>query len=164
MRTPRKLLRRRLERALSRTRARISEIHRQPAPQELESGGDNTPLSEDEDRTNEVEQKELDDMRLEQYVEREGEILNALKRMQEGTYGVCVSCGNRVDEERLSAIPDASLCIRCAEASEGPGEPGERATEPRLAGWGEADETLETARYEHERRPQPQPQPQPQPE
>jgi RNA polymerase-binding protein DksA len=40
-----------------------------------------------------------------------GEIDAALKRLDEGTYGTCVRCGNPIGEERLEARPWALLCI-----------------------------------------------------
>jgi RNA polymerase-binding transcription factor DksA len=41
------------------------------------------------------------------------EIDMALTRMLEGTYGLCVQCGNPIPRERLRAIPHASLCVTC---------------------------------------------------
>lgn len=35
----------------------------------------------------------------------------ALKRMDEGTYGLCTRCGRPIPEERLEAKPYAALCI-----------------------------------------------------
>jgi RNA polymerase-binding protein DksA len=35
----------------------------------------------------------------------------ALARIDEGTYGRCERCGKELDEERLDAIPWATLCI-----------------------------------------------------
>lgn len=39
------------------------------------------------------------------------EIETALRRIDDGTYGLCVACGRRIDEERLEAVPYATLCI-----------------------------------------------------
>ena len=39
----------------------------------------------------------------------------ALLRMDEGTYGLCTSCGNAIATGRLQVRPQAALCIRCAE-------------------------------------------------
>lgn len=44
------------------------------------------------------------------------QVNQALQRMQEGTYGVCVVCGVVIPEARLEAVPYASLCVKCAEA------------------------------------------------
>ncbi len=38
----------------------------------------------------------------------------ALQRFDQGTYGVCVSCGQCIDAARLRAIAYAPLCITCA--------------------------------------------------
>ncbi len=43
---------------------------------------------------------------------------HALKRIEEGTYGTCESCGERIPKARLKAIPFTSLCVKCAEAHE----------------------------------------------
>jgi RNA polymerase-binding protein DksA len=39
------------------------------------------------------------------------EIDAALKRIDEGTFGVCTRCGQPIDAERLEALPWATLCI-----------------------------------------------------
>jgi DnaK suppressor protein len=43
----------------------------------------------------------------------------ALVRIEEGTYGTCVSCGNEIPYERLAANPWAALCIDCKRKAEG---------------------------------------------
>lgn len=42
------------------------------------------------------------------------EIEDALRKFDEGTYGLCESCGNQITEARLEAMPAARLCINCA--------------------------------------------------
>jgi RNA polymerase-binding protein DksA len=42
------------------------------------------------------------------------EIDAALTRIEEGTYGICTNCGTQIAEERLEALPWATLCIDCA--------------------------------------------------
>jgi DnaK suppressor protein len=39
------------------------------------------------------------------------EIDAALRRIEEGTFGTCLVCGRPIDEERLEAVPYATLCI-----------------------------------------------------
>lgn len=39
----------------------------------------------------------------------------ALARIESGTYGRCLRCGQEINPERLEAIPSASLCIECAQ-------------------------------------------------
>ncbi|GAB4412881.1 MAG: TraR/DksA C4-type zinc finger protein [Bacteriovoracaceae bacterium] len=38
----------------------------------------------------------------------------ALKKMDEGTYGDCDVCGEKIAENRLKAVPFATTCINCA--------------------------------------------------
>jgi DnaK suppressor protein len=47
------------------------------------------------------------------------EIDTALVRIDAGTYGTCVSCGNEIPLARLEANPWASLCIECKRRAEG---------------------------------------------
>lgn len=41
---------------------------------------------------------------------RKNEIAAALKRMQDGTYGFCEECGEKIEEDRLDANPAARTC------------------------------------------------------
>ncbi len=47
-----------------------------------------------------------------------GEIMDALKRIEESVYGKCVACGKNLEEDRLLAIPEAKKCIVCKSAEE----------------------------------------------
>jgi RNA polymerase-binding protein DksA len=42
-----------------------------------------------------------------------GEIEAALARIEGGTYGICTNCSKQISEERLEALPWATLCIDC---------------------------------------------------
>jgi len=42
------------------------------------------------------------------------QIQAALKRISEGTYGICADCGEDIDPKRLEALPTATRCISCA--------------------------------------------------
>ena len=42
----------------------------------------------------------------------------ALRRIEKGTYGLCLQCGKRIPQERLEAIPASVLCIECKRANE----------------------------------------------
>mgnify|MGYP006273802573 CR=1 FL=1 len=45
--------------------------------------------------------------------ERLRRIAAAFYRMEQGTYGICQSCGGEIHPDRLEAIPDAQLCLAC---------------------------------------------------
>ena len=42
----------------------------------------------------------------------------ALTRIDDGSYGVCESCGNAIGKGRLQAFPRATLCVSCKEREE----------------------------------------------
>jgi len=46
------------------------------------------------------------------------EIEDALKRIEEGTYGICEMCDEPIQEERLKIKPYAKYCIICREIIE----------------------------------------------
>ena len=39
----------------------------------------------------------------------------ALNRIEAGTYGTCVACGEPIAPQRLRALPTATRCVDCAE-------------------------------------------------
>jgi DnaK suppressor protein len=41
------------------------------------------------------------------------EVLAALARIEENTYGRCIDCGDEIPEGRLDARPDAARCVNC---------------------------------------------------
>jgi len=45
-------------------------------------------------------------------------IRQALQNVEEGRYGICESCGQPIDPERLEALPLATLCIKCARSKQ----------------------------------------------
>lgn len=45
-------------------------------------------------------------------------INEALGRIVSKTYGICSSCGQAIDVERLLAIPTATVCISCEKKSQ----------------------------------------------
>ena len=51
------------------------------------------------------------------HVER-GRIATALKRIDDGEYGYCLSCGDMIPPQRLKIEPAATQCVRCAANSE----------------------------------------------
>ncbi len=48
--------------------------------------------------------------------EQEREVERALARLDQGTYGTCVECAEKIAPERLQALPAAALCFDCADA------------------------------------------------
>ena len=42
----------------------------------------------------------------------------AIRRLAEGTYGLCAECGVEISEKRLVAVPFAKLCVECQSKQE----------------------------------------------
>ncbi len=66
------------------------------------------------DITNRMEQNLL----LEEAEQERERVLDALHRLDDGTYGICVDCGAPIDEARLEARPQAARCLACEEKAE----------------------------------------------
>jgi DnaK suppressor protein len=53
-------------------------------------------------------------------LDRESNLLrnvrSALRRIEEGTYGICARCEEEISPKRLNAVPWAQFCISCQEA------------------------------------------------
>ena len=41
------------------------------------------------------------------------EVFEALNRVDNGKYGICINCGKEIPEARLHAKPEATRCIDC---------------------------------------------------
>jgi DnaK suppressor protein len=45
------------------------------------------------------------------------EVVRAIAKCDDGTYGRCDACGAAIDADRLEAVPQATRCIACARAA-----------------------------------------------
>ena len=46
------------------------------------------------------------------------EVEQALKKFDKGTYGLCETCGARIERARLEILPQARYCLGCQERHE----------------------------------------------
>lgn len=46
------------------------------------------------------------------------ELDDSLKKIEEGTFGICEDCKNIIAKVRLKAVPYARLCVKCQEKKE----------------------------------------------
>jgi len=46
------------------------------------------------------------------------ELDDALKKIEEGTFGICEGCKSTIAKTRLKALPYARLCVKCQEKKE----------------------------------------------
>ena len=66
-----------------------------------------------DDNATEVEQY-ADNIALEENLEGQlGDVTEALVRIENDTYGVCITCGADMEEGRLRAFPAAKECMSC---------------------------------------------------
>jgi len=49
----------------------------------------------------------------------------AIRKLDEGTYGICEDCGDEISEQRLKILPYAIYCIDCKEKREKNGRDAE---------------------------------------
>ncbi|RTZ58589.1 MAG: TraR/DksA family transcriptional regulator [Gammaproteobacteria bacterium] len=66
------------------------------------------------EQVTERENEEVLEALINEGEEELAQIAQALGRMDEGNYGICASCSEPINPERLQALPYTSLCIRCA--------------------------------------------------
>ena len=61
-------------------------------------------------------------------IDQLADVAHALHKFEEGTYGLCDSCGQPIDPARLEALPQANLCLNCkaqqAKNAKGKSSPG----------------------------------------
>jgi len=110
--------RRELESERDRLRAALDTVNHSVSL--VEETGDLSIGTDDHiaDSATETYMRELDDGLGENVEHLLAEIDDALRRIEDGTYGVCVVCGRPIGEERLAAVPYATLCIDDKRAQE----------------------------------------------
>lgn len=74
--------------------------------------------SDSEERAKQLDNSEVVDALGNESREELKKITSALRRMDEGLYGLCEECGQPIAEGRLHAYPYAVACIDCAELAE----------------------------------------------
>lgn len=85
---------------------------------------DNDMVIEADERMDEVDQASSEYMQAFSFRLRGRErflmdkIDHALRKIEEGTYGLCEECEETISLKRLQARPEAQLCIQCKEAQE----------------------------------------------
>jgi DnaK suppressor protein len=102
----RQAVRERLEVELAETQEELGRLE-QKLQVEVEYGlGEGDPI---------IYEREMN-MALRRRVKRKIDSLqDALTRFDEGTYGICERCGKQISAQRLEAVPQARLCIECAQ-------------------------------------------------
>jgi len=107
-------IRQRLESELNHTMGRIRQLGGAVVVDEsLGAVGDNTPLADEVDVIRLNEDREMSFATRSLLVARVNKLAEALERLREGEYGLCVECGEAIAPARLRALPEVITCVRC---------------------------------------------------
>ena len=101
------LARRRLEDRLAEMEDRLSRIERDLAE---------PPEADSSERAVQMEDDDALEAQAAMVTNEIASVRRALERIEDGSYGECVRCGNEISAGRLEARPEAALCIECANA------------------------------------------------
>lgn len=104
------------EKVAARLRERAQEIEEQRQRLNSEDAGQRDAELADydqhpADQGTETHDAELDQTRLAVLEQQAEDVETAQRRLEEGTYGVCIVGGEEIQAERLEAIPEALRCI-----------------------------------------------------
>lgn len=89
---------------------------------ELEKARENTRHDKDEtagygngvgEAASETSEAERDLALIDNLQQMRDHVRDAIVRVQDGSYGRCITCGHPIPLERLEAIPHASQCVSC---------------------------------------------------
>ncbi|MBY8976206.1 TraR/DksA family transcriptional regulator [Rhodobacteraceae bacterium NNCM2] len=78
-----------------------------------ESSLDQEPNKDSEERATERENDEVIEGLGMSGMDEIRQIDAALRRIEKGTYGTCLKCGEDIGPERLTIVPHATLCRAC---------------------------------------------------
>lgn len=65
-----------------------------------------------------IASRNLDALSYERLSRRARELVNALERVRDGSYGTCEECGDAIPAARRRALPGVTTCVRCQERGE----------------------------------------------
>lgn len=71
------------------------------------------------DQIQRTSEREIAIGNLERESERLHEVRAALRRIDLGTYGICLDCNEEISINRLAALPWTASCLVCREAADG---------------------------------------------
>ena len=72
-----------------------------------------TVVFDDADLVQADQRRDIGLLTRERLVERAERLHEALDRVEDGSYGACVECGEAIHAARLKALPEAETCVRC---------------------------------------------------
>jgi RNA polymerase-binding transcription factor len=111
-------IRKRLETDLKEVVGRLRQLGGSAALEELLGPGEHWSFADEVDEIQANERREIGFATRELLVERVNRITAALDRLNNGEYGICVECGEKIAAARLRALPEVQTCVRCQDLLE----------------------------------------------
>lgn len=108
------LLRSRLESERARLLGELEQL--KSAGRTADEGREGSPFGKREEEATESFELEKRLSMEKRIREQLADVEHALKKFEEGTYGMCDSCHQPIDPARLEALPQANLCLNCKTA------------------------------------------------
>jgi len=108
----------RLQREYDDAVRRLRDLGIAPTGEQAEPREVGSPLVDHGDMAQASERQDMSFATRQRLAARINRLAAALKRLDDGTYGTCVVCGQRIEAARLSAMPEADTCLTCQEARE----------------------------------------------
>jgi len=112
-------IRKRLETDLREVVGRLRQLGGSAALEELFGPkGERLAYADEVDEIQANERREIGFATRELLVERVNRITAALDRLNDGEYGTCVECGEKIAAARLRALPEVQTCVSCQDMIE----------------------------------------------
>jgi DnaK suppressor protein len=94
----------------------VEQLEQLRASRPTENRREGSPFGKREEEATETAELE-NRMALEKrLLDQLAEVDKALAKFEDGNYGICESCGQPIDIDRLEALPQATLCMSCKAA------------------------------------------------
>jgi len=107
-------IKKQLEKDLLAAGARLRQLGRIVAIDELpDAVGDDSSGASEVDGSQSATSREIGWTTRELLVERVKRLSDALDRVREGTYGVCIHCDEPISPVRLRVMPEVETCVGC---------------------------------------------------
>lgn len=104
-------LRSRLEGEQKRVQKELEQLKAQTRP--VEERREGSPFGKREEEASEaleLEKRLSMEQRLNDHL---AAVERALRKFEDGTYGLCDICGQQIDPARMEALPQATICMAC---------------------------------------------------
>ena len=93
----------------------LRELDATTSTLEAEGAGESSELSHvnqhPADTASELSDADRENAVIEAAGDQRAQVVEALKRLDEGTYGTCVDCGKQIPAARLEVRPEAARCV-----------------------------------------------------